>query len=126
MVTIITNVPIDSVINYRDIVIEDYQVRFFMAYNLSANRWMLNIDNQTLNRQAYSITMNQGTDMLNAHGYLDLQALVLLNVTSITGLEADAVNLGSDLLLVYMDMDTYHSTILDDAIGGRTVYRVGQ
>lgn len=116
--------PTLSRVRFYDTELEGYQVTFWQSFNRSLNRWMLDVENKTLGKKVYGIVMNQGVDLLNASGHLDLQALVLTNVTGFNGLEADAENLGTELVLVYMDLQTYHDSLLDGAIVGRGVYRV--
>lgn len=125
MTHIIQILPTTSVVQFFDTQLETYNVRIWQSWNRSLGRWMLDIENQTLGMKSYGIVMNQGTDMLNQSGRLDLQALVLTNMSRIVGLEADADTLGDALVLVYMDLDTYNEFILQGAIVGREVYRVG-
>ncbi len=125
MTHIIQILPMSSVVQFFDTQLEAYQVRIWQSWNRSLGRWMLDIENQTLGMKSYGIVMNQGTDMLNQSGRLDLQALVLTNMSRIVGLEAEADTLGDALQLVYMDLDTYNEFILQGAIVGRDVYRVG-
>ncbi len=124
MNSFIIKIPLSNVINYRDIQLEGYQVRLWFAFNLTLNRWILDIENKTLETKSLSIVMNQGTDLLNSSGRLDLQSMVLINSTQIPGLEADEINIGNEIILMYMDLDTYQQFILKGAIGGRRVYRV--
>lgn len=116
--------PTLSRVRFFDTQLEGYQVRLTQFFNITLQRWMLNVENKTLNTQSLGIVMNQGVDLLDASGDLNLQALVLTNNTNIVGHEADPSNLGTDLVLAYMDLETYQEFILDGALVGRSVYRV--
>jgi len=118
-------IPASTIVNFREVTIEDFQIRITVFYNLILKRWMMDIENISLGTKAYSLVMNQGLDILNANWRVGLQALVLTNITSVIGLEADANNLGTEIRMRYMDMETYRNSILDGALLSREVYRVG-
>jgi len=120
----IQTIPLNSRVNFFETPIEGYQIKIFKWFDLTLSRWEMNIENLTLNQSLYGVVMNQGVDLLVAAGHLDLQAMVLVNLTPQIGLEASSTNLGTELILFYMDLETYDEIVLQGALFSREVYRV--
>ena len=116
-------IPLEPISQVFDVTLDGYQVRIEIFWLEDLQRWQANIQNVSLGYTVYGVALNVSIDLLAAAGQLDLQVLMLIDVTGDLT-EATANSLGSDHILVYVDLATYIEAFFDSSVIIRQLFRV--
>jgi len=108
-------IPINNTPSTYDVTLDNQNVILSVYYSLSANRWVMDVDNRTKNRSVQGLVMNISTDILAASNFLNLQVLMLINRENSFN-EATVETLGNEVVLVYLDLETYKNFYFDGSV----------
>lgn len=116
-------IPIESTPAVYNTSLDGFNVDIETSYSKASGKWYMSVVNKTNGKRVDGVVMNVSIDLLASANHLDLQVIMLIN-REVSFSEATVDNLGSEVVLVYMDLETYVNTYFDGSFVVRDLFRL--